>query len=58
MYVVLTYNQASSQPELGSYLWNDLADAQAERDELRAATAAVGRAERHIVAEVTRLDED
>ena len=56
MYVVLTFNQASSRPEIASEMYADLPAAQAERDELREATAAVGRRERHIVAEVVVLE--
>ncbi|WP_326646076.1 hypothetical protein OG884_15605 [Streptosporangium sp. NBC_01755] len=59
MYLVITYNQASHQPELGSWsLYTDLDDAQAERDDQQAQTDAVGRRDRHVVAEVTPIESE
>ncbi len=59
MYVVLTYNQASGQPDLADYgLYDDLETAQAVRDDQRTQTAAVGRGERHVVAEVVPMEDD
>ncbi|GII88238.1 hypothetical protein Ssi03_62280 [Sphaerisporangium siamense] len=57
-YVVVTYNQASGQPELTGYGMSDLEAARAERDEEQVQTEAVGRGERHIVAAVVALDQD
>jgi hypothetical protein len=61
MYVVLTYNQASHCPELdySDVHWGPgaLDSARAERDDKAARTAEVGRGERHVIAEVTELEE-
>src|SRR5260370_1295224 len=56
-YVVVTWNQASHQPDLNSgwaSLHADPAGAAEERDDLRADTASVGRGERHDVCVVTK----
>lgn len=58
-YVVVTYNQASGRPELDySDIHADLEDAGNERDWKADATAAVGRGERHVVAEIVPLDDE
>lgn len=59
-YVVITFNQASRQPDLnpGASLHSDLEDAVNARDWERAETARTGRQERHVIAEVTEMDED
>ncbi len=59
MYIVITYNQASGQPDLATYgIYTDLQAAQDERDDQRTQTAAVGRGERHVVAEVVPMEDD
>jgi hypothetical protein len=57
-YVVVTFNQASCQPELN--LGADLTDMETairQRDMEQAETAKAGRHERHVVAEVFELTE-
>ena len=58
-YVVVTFNQASHQPDIdtGSALHCELETARLELAERRAATAAVGRGERHVIAEVIELED-
>lgn len=59
-YIVATFNQASGWPGLnpGADLYADLEDAVNARDWERAETARTGRRERHVIAEVTEMDED
>ena len=57
-FVVVTFNQASHQPELDySDLHADLESAKWERDDKRVRTMQAGRRERHVVAEVVELDD-
>ena len=60
-FITVTYNQASGCPGLDfpDLHWGPgaLESAEAERDAKRAETAAVGRGERHIVAEVIELED-
>jgi hypothetical protein len=59
-YVVITFNQASHQPDLpvAADLHTAFEDAVRARDWERAETAKSGRGERHVIAEVFELDED
>jgi len=57
-YVVITYPQTGGSPDLGWTLYDRLDDAQEDRDDQQAQTNAVGRKERHVVAEVTPIDEE
>jgi hypothetical protein len=59
-YVVVSFNQASGWPALdtGADLHASLEDAVSARDWERAETAKIGRRERHVIAEVTEMDED
>jgi hypothetical protein len=61
-YVVVTFNQASGCPELDypDLHWGPgaLERAKDERDDKAARTAEAGRGERHVIAEVTELEDD
>ena len=58
-YVVVTFNQASHQPELDyADLHTNVDDAVAERDAKAAETAQIHRRERHVVAMVLEMDDD
>jgi hypothetical protein len=55
-FVVVTYNQASGRPGLDyPDLHDGITDAMCERDRKREETAATGRGERHVIAEVTEM---
>lgn len=57
-YVVVTFNQASHQPELNySDLHPSVEMATWELEAKQEETAQVGRGERHVIAEVIELDE-
>jgi len=58
-FVVVTFNQASHQPDIdtGSALYCEIETARLELAERRAATARVGRGERHVIAEVIGLED-
>lgn len=55
-FTVVTWNQASAQPDIDAPGLDDWDTACLERDDRRAKTAAVGRGERHEVAAVIRLE--
>lgn len=56
-FVVVTYNQASGQPELDyPDLHEGITDALCERDGKREDTATTGRGERHVIAEVVEME--
>jgi hypothetical protein len=57
-FVVVTWNQASGQPDIDAPGLDDRDTAFIERDERRAQTKAVGRGELHEVAAVVRLEEE
>lgn len=58
-FVVVTFNQASGQPELDyPDLYDGITDAMCERDRKREDTATTGRRERHVIAEVIEMEED
>lgn len=57
-FVVVSFNQASHQPELNySDIHPDVESAGWERDSKREATERVGRGETHVIAEVFELEE-
>jgi hypothetical protein len=57
-YAVVTFNQASHQPELNySDLHPDVEQATWELEAKREETAKVGRGERHVIAEVIELED-
>jgi hypothetical protein len=56
-FVVVTFNQASGQPELDyPDLHAGITDAMCERDGKREETATTGRGERHVIAEVIEME--
>jgi len=57
-FVVVTFNQASGQPDIDAPGLDDWDTACLERDDRRAKTKAAGRGERHEVAAVIRLEGD
>jgi hypothetical protein len=58
-FVVVTYNQASRQPELDySDIHADIGTARDEQAAKREATARVGRGETHELAELIELEDD
>jgi hypothetical protein len=58
MYVVVTFNQASKQPDGDAFVYLNLDEALDDRDAQREQTASVGRRERHEVYELVEIEDD